>query len=497
MIKRVLHNLSKKEILTLNRRNQVYLRPLNTPSAKRVADSKLITKRVLKRHNIKTPDLYKVVRTPKQLEYVNWNDLPNSFVIKPNQGSRGRGILIIYGKKKGKEEWISPKGETVTVNDFKIHIQKIFEGRFSLGERRDVALIEERLKTDNLLKKYSYKGIPDIRLIVYNQIPIMAMTRLPTKDSDGKANLHAGAICAGIDIGSGITTHAIKLKGKSILADSYEEVETTSDLTINLPLKGVQIPSWDEILEIAIKCQKASKLGYVGVDIAIDRDKGPMVFELNARPGLGIQTANKAGLRFRLERVEGIKPKSVKHSVRIAKFIFGGEISDEIEQISGKQIVNLVEKVTIYNKPRERTSKRKSKQIKKGTYLTKAFLDTGISTSRIDKGIAAKIGYIDAIKFFESQDIPKKFDSFDEAEKFINSEESRFSAHEDIVRLAKVFVENDICVKPVIKIILDLRGEKKEVEAIISTRGDMIYPLLLGRKELKDYLIDTSKTFSK
>jgi len=43
-------------------------------------------------------------------------------------------------------------------------------------------------------------GLPDIRVIVYNRIPIVAMLRIPSKYSDGKANLHLGAYAAGIDL---------------------------------------------------------------------------------------------------------------------------------------------------------------------------------------------------------------------------------------------------------------------------------------------------------
>ena len=45
-------------------------------------------------------------------------------------------------------------------------------------------------------------------------------------------------------------------------------------------------------------------LGYLGVDLLLDREKGPLLLELNARPGLAIQMANKSGLFGRLDRIE-------------------------------------------------------------------------------------------------------------------------------------------------------------------------------------------------
>ena len=53
------------------------------------------------------------------------------------------------------------------------------------------------------------EGVPDVRIVVYRGVPVMAMTRLPTLRSGGRANLHQGAVAAGIDLESGLTTHAI------------------------------------------------------------------------------------------------------------------------------------------------------------------------------------------------------------------------------------------------------------------------------------------------
>ncbi len=486
----------KKTILGINRRNQTYLRAINDKRAKQIADNKLLTKRVLRRANIPTPEVFKVIRTAKQLEYVDWHSLPKSFVIKPNQGSRGRGIAIFYGRRKNTLEWIRPNGTIASISDIKTHIHNIFEGRYSLGERKDVAIIEERLKNDKTMEKYSYKGVPDIRLIVYNKIPIMAAARFPTKESEGKANLHAGAIYVGIDIATGITTNAIHLKSKSIFTDTYEKVDKTFDLKENVPVIGVQIPHWTEILEIAIKCQIEGGLGYAGVDIALDRDKGPMVFELNCRPGLGIQVANMTGLDQRLKQVEALDVKSIRQAVFLAKNLFGSEVSEEVEKITGKQIVNLVEKITLYGKTKERSRKKKVKT-KQDKMTVKGLLDTGVITSRIDKDTLTKLGFLDEIRAFEKEDVPKNFPEFSDAQKFIDENQEVIKDYPNIVRLAKIVEDGKIRVRPVIRIRIEIRDIKKDIEAIVSTRKELIYPILLGRSELKDYLIDTSKTFAR
>ena len=481
-----------KDILGLNRRNQEYVRPYNPPSAKRIADNKILTKRVLRKAGITTPEVYKLIRTKKQLQFLDWNSLPKSFVIKPNKGTGGNGIIVFYGKKKDQNTWIRPSGQIMTQRDIALHIENILEGRFSMGSKKDIAIIEERVKTDPLLKQYSFKGVPDIRIICFNGIPIMAMTRLPTKRSNGTANLHSGAICTGIDIGTGITTYSMHMNPKSIMSDTYEMIDKTMDLKQNKILSGIQIPDWDRLLEIALKCQKATGLGYIGVDIAIDRDKGPVVFEVNARPGLGIQVANQAGLRWRLEKAKDLDVKSIKHGIRLGKNLFGGEVEESIESISGRKVVNIVEKVNVYHKPAVSMRKRKQK-IKVDKEIINAFMDTGILTSRISSSLSNRIGFRDAIKYFKTIEIPRSFDSFKDAQNYIDSEGKEIVKHDNILRLAKIAEDGKICIRPVIKITIKIGRDVRDIEVVIT--DDIIYPLVIGRSELSGYLVDTTKTF--
>lgn len=474
-----------KDILGLNRRNQEYIRPYNPPSAKRIADNKIRTKRVLAKEGIKTPEVYKLIRSKEQLKFLDWESLPKSFVIKPNQGTGGNGIIVFFGKKKGELAWIRPSGDIMTKNDIILHIENILDGRFSMGNRKDIAIFEERVKTDPLLKQYSYRGVPDIRVICFNGVPIMAMTRIPTKRSDGTANLHSGAICVGIDIATGITTYAMQMNTSSPLSDTYEDIESTQDLIENKPLRGIHIPDWDNILEIALKCQRVSKLGYIGVDIALDAEHGPIVFELNARPGLGIQVANKAGLRWRLEKVKDVEVKGIKHGIRLAKNIFGGEVEESIETISGRKVVTINEKVLVYNK-----TKRKKEPEKE---VARAFMDTGVLTSRISEAFANRVGLISTTKYFNSLNVPKKFNSLKDAQEYIDNNVKTLTLEENIKRVAKIVDGEDVKVRPVVEVKVKISGEVKDIEAVIIE--DSEYHLIIGRDELRGYLIDTTKTF--
>ncbi len=495
---------SSREILGLNRRNAAYVRPYNSSRAKRIADDKLLCKKILSRSGIPTAEIYKVIRTPKQLETIRWEDFPKSFALKPNIGTGGSGIMIFYGKKKNALEWIRPDGTSMNVSQIKDHILRILEGQYSMGNRKDIAIVEERIVNNPLLKQFSYKGIPDIRVIVFNKVPIMAELRLPTYESAGKANLHAGGIGVGIDIATGITTTSIHRKHSPSsalpgMSDLYDIVDTTLDEK-RLLLRGVTIPEWKKILEIAILCQQVSGLGYTGVDIALDRDKGPVVFELNARPGLSVQIANLAGIRERVERVRGLKIKDATHGIRVAQNLFGGEVEDEVKELTGRQIIGLVEKATLFAYQPETeliTSTQHKKKMKStaADIKNKISIDTGIRVTRISERIASRLGYNKAIEYFNSLKLPEKFENFEEAIKFQRENEKLLKGNDQILETIAISENNKIQIRPIIRISFELINQKMESLAIVSSRTDMPYPVIIGRRDLQNFLIDTSKTF--
>lgn len=485
-------------VLGINQRNAIYIRPYNRRRAKEIADDKLLSKKILTRHGIPMSEVYKVIRNNKQLNTLKWDELPKSFALKPNVGTGGSGIIVFYGRKTHTPEWIKPDGSSMTIPQIHNHISNILEGQFSMGNRRDIAIIEERIINHPLLKKYSYKGVPDIRIIVFNKVPIMAELRLPTFQSEGKANLHAGGIGVGIDIGSGITTTAILRKGSSLISDTYNIIETTVD-DKKLQLSGIQIPYWKEILKISIKCQESSGLGFLGADIALDKNKGPIVFELNARSGLAIQTANVGGMRRRLERVKGLNIKDANHGIRVAQNLFGGEIENEVRDLSGKQIIGLIEKVTFYPPiPSDKNNTQKDNRRTKSKFKpirTKARINTGDSISRISSRLASRLGYKSAIDHVTSLEIPSSFESRAAARKYLKENQDRFGTHEQITNYTVTSEKDSIIIRPVLSVKLELGGHTTSSDMIVNMRKDLEYSATIARRDLKGYLIDTSKTF--
>jgi len=476
-------------VLGINRRNLEYIKRYNAKVYKKYVNNKLLNKRILKKYNLPYPKVLKIIRRPEDINKINWENLPKSFVIKPGRGSRGRGILVVFGKRKNKLEWIAADGKVYTVGMLEERLRNIINGYYSMGRRKDVAFIEERIKVHPVLKPYTYKGIPDIRVIVFKRVPVMAMLRLPTKRSKGTANLHAGAVAVGIDMRFGVTTKAIVLKEVDLLGDQYDSPTHHPDAEY-LTLSGLQIPYWNKVLELAVNSQVASKLGYVGADIAIDRDRGPLVLEINAHPGLGIQVANGFGLRERLESVKNLKVYSVPRAISIAKSLFGGEIEEEVEALTGKQIIGIVEQITLKAPLSLRRKLKKMGKKAISEHTLKAKVDTGALFSSIDYDVALRLGYVGLEKYKDliTTIFKTRQEARDRLQEVIKEEVS-----EDIKGFKIVRNANGVSIRPVVTIPTYLAEEWVDINYTVSDRKQLIYNVLLGRKDLKNSLIDPSR----
>ncbi|MEK7673332.1 MAG: tyrosine/phenylalanine carboxypeptidase domain-containing protein [Patescibacteria group bacterium] len=392
-----------KGILGINARNLLYIKPYNPKKAIKLADDKIKTKQFLSARGIPVPKLYSSIKDTEELEKFDFNTLPSSFALKPNMGYGGEGIIPVCETKNG--IYITPNGNEVTKREIKPHIRDILDGRFAISNIDDIAFFEQYIISDDRIGKFAYAGLPDIRIVVHNLIPVMAMLRLPTKESNGKANLHQGAVGVGLDIAKGQATY---ISYKNRIID-------------NLPgglgnIKGTKIPFWDEILNIASKIQLVTNLGYLAVDICVDKNTGPVLLEINARAGLGVQIANLAPLRKRLERIEGLKVTNPSKGVRIAKDMFGNTVEKELEHISGKPVLGTQESVEIIQK--------------RNNFRVTAKIDTGRKISVIDEEIAIKAGLLESEDFDDEKSTLKiKFSLKDkriltvvEVEKILNKD---------------------------------------------------------------------------
>ena len=318
-----------KGILGMNARNLLYISKYNSHANKKFADDKIFTKQFLESRNIGVAKLYQIVKNHHQLTQEFFRTLPESFVIKPNRGFAGGGILVISNSKEG--SWYTTSGKKYTEDVLYRHCLDILEGKYSISGTTDQVIFEERLDPHTDFRHLTQSGLPDVRVIVFNMVPVMAMLRVPTPASDGKANMELGAIAMGVDLGNGKTTGAA-------LYSKFIKKLPNGESAI-----GFQVPFWDEILLSVSKIQQVTNIGFLGVDLVVTTS-GVKVLEVNARPGLKIQVANKALLQERLNKVSDLKVLSPEDGVDIAKTLFSQKITKD-EEFSKKPIIGVKESV--------------------------------------------------------------------------------------------------------------------------------------------------------
>lgn len=408
----------------MNARNYLYIHPYNPQSKIKIADDKLLTKELLLANKIPTPALLASFRNRKDVYAFDWKLPQHGFVIKPARGYGGAGIVPVM-------EWFSAiavtvSGEKFSQQQLQSHILDILEGSYSLQFLPDSAFIENIIVPDQFLKKIAPIGLADIRVIVFNSIPVMAMMRIPTVQSKGKANLHLGAIACGIDIRTGITTFGVS---RNRLVDTIPGTKVRTG--------GIKIPRWDDILLIATKTQNILGLGYAGVDLVLDTFLGPSVLEVNARPGLNIQIANQDSLRTRLERIADMDITSPERGIEIAKSLFA---ENTLQKPSSPV------KVLTVAQPIKIVTDNKTQKIE-------AKLDTGALRSSIDEKLARELGL-------------KK----NNREVFVKSASGQSTRN-------------------MVDITFILAGKKIKTAASVINRNGLEFPMIVGRRDLKDFLI--------
>ena len=284
--------LKQLGILGINRRNAACILDHNPRAKYPLVDDKLRLQALCRRIGVPTAATYAEISYHSMLRHLeDYLGNHDDFVIKPNRGSAGRGIWVIRGRQNGR--YLRHNGEVLRLDQIRQHLSDILSGMYSLGARPDKAIVQQRVRLHAAFAAISYRGIPDVRIVLYRNEPAMAMLRLPTKQSNGRANLHQGGIGAGVDLASGITHHAV---ARNRMVDEHPDT--------GVPVIGMRVPYWREVLEMSRRVAEAIGLGYVGVDIVVDAEQGPLLLEANARPGLAIQIANGRGLAPRFAEID-------------------------------------------------------------------------------------------------------------------------------------------------------------------------------------------------
>lgn len=293
-------DLRNRGMLGMNARNLNYIGRYNKRSLYPLVDDKLQTKRLAEEYEIPVPKLLAAISQQHEVRGALdvLGDL-TGFAMKPAKGSGGKGIWVIGGRDE--DGFIKTSGARVTHADLRRHMSNTLAGLYSLAGSTDQVIIEDLIRPAPHFKELSHEGVPDIRVIVFRGYPVMAMLRLATHASDGKANLHQGAVGVGLNLEDGSFASAVQFdRFINLHPDTGRE------------LAAIRIDGWREILELGAQCYEMTELGYLGTDIVIDEQQGPMLLELNARPGLAIQLANRRGLLPRLRAIEALPRRKIK-----------------------------------------------------------------------------------------------------------------------------------------------------------------------------------------
>ncbi len=307
------YRLWRNGVVNLNKRNADYLLTYNQRRYYPMADDKLLGKELAQKAGINVPELYGKLEYPHEVKhYRDITDKHSKFVVKPAHGTGGDGVLVVVGKAG--DYFSLADGSALNPIDMAFHFNNILAGAFSLAGQPDKALIEYCVDFDPVFEKVTFNGVPDIRIVVFLGVPVMAMVRLPTRMSHGKANLHQGALGAGIAIPTGRTLMAV---WRNDVVEKHPDTQNT--------VMNIKVPDWDGLLKMAARSCDLTHLNFIGLDIVLDRTRGPLVLEFNARPGLNIQIANCEGLRHRMELIEAHSAalKSPSDRVAFAKENFG------------------------------------------------------------------------------------------------------------------------------------------------------------------------------
>lgn len=302
----IFRHLKKAGVMGMNARNADFVMGYNRRELYPLVDDKLRTKRRAEERGVPVPPLYGALSAPHDIRRLPElvADHP-AFVVKPAHGSGGDGIVVIDSHRNDRYWTVS--GRIMSWAELEHHLANTLNGQYSLSGLPDKVMVEYRVQFHPLFDAVSYQGVPDIRIIVFQGYPVMAMARLPTRASQGKANLHQGAVGVGICIDTGTTLHGV------VGNDSIREHPDTG-----VPVVGIEVPGWETMLLMAARSYELTGLGYLGVDIVLDAHLGPLMLELNARPGLNIQIANSEGLMPRLKRIEQTIEPDLEAAERVA-----------------------------------------------------------------------------------------------------------------------------------------------------------------------------------
>ncbi len=274
----------REKLYGINRRNVALVRRENPRRHYPLADDKLLAKSVLTHGGVRVPETLAVCEGLFAIPDVLDRLIPlGDFVVKPSRGSGGDGIVIVR-ERVGPGVWLRAGGGEIGLAELRKQLADIVFGSYS-AQLEDRAFVEPRIEPHPALRALWPDGLCDVRVLTLRGTPFMAMLRVPTRRSRGRANLHSGGLGLAVNVESGRTTGG--LSGRTPITRHPDSGES---------VVGIQVPAWQDVLLQAVRAARSVPLGYLGVDLVIDETGAALVLEINARPGLEIQNVHALGL---------------------------------------------------------------------------------------------------------------------------------------------------------------------------------------------------------
>jgi hypothetical protein len=175
--------------------------------------------------------------------------------------------------------------------------------------------------------------------------------------------------------------------------------------------------------------------------------------------------------------VEGLKVKSAKHGIKLAKNLFGGSIEEELEEISGKKVISVVEKVKLFGKNNE------EKEIE-------AKIDTGAFSTSLDEDLAREIGFGEVIDYFEKIEKPQNINRGNGKQIMDELKKEHLKKIEDLIDIDVIYSSSGVTIRPKIKVRFIMDNELVVARANIIKRDNLKYPMIVGRRDLKKFLVE-------
>ncbi len=354
-------------ILWIHKRNNNYIKKFNPQKGIRLAKNKIKTKKFLYERWIPVPKtLFECKSESDRLQFDFTQIRSTQFVLKPNKWSKWEGIVIVqdmkrttsaeqqyswWDKIRGLDRKIILSGymfliKGIWISEYELKKQMIgiFKGLYNQSHIHDTLLIEEKLIPWKGFELFCQYGLADIRIIMFNLVPTIAMLRVPTQESGWKANLAQWGIGLWVDIVTG------KITSLYYQWESYHQDFPTEWMFLH----NKKVPYRQEILQHSSNIQYFVNSGYLGMDWVIT-EHGPKLLEINARSWLEIQNITGIPLLQIMKKIEDIDVTTPSKWLQISRTLFSTE---KINELKDNQIIYLSQtgKIIYRNKEKNKIS---------------------------------------------------------------------------------------------------------------------------------------------